>query len=101
MYEGFWYESLELAQKIRKRIDGLRCENNENANPTESEYWKAIWDIATSPAPKDSLKHVAWDITNYVMPVINETDVQDAWYCCRLKSIGGNIDISIIAMLRF
>jgi hypothetical protein len=69
MHEAFWYVLIESAVDIRKRLDALNPESNPDVG---SEYWKAIWEVATTVG-KGSLENLARRIVKFVLPLMEET----------------------------
>lgn len=72
MHDAFWYALIESAVDTRKRLNALRPESNPDVSDVGSEYWKAIWEVATTVG-KGGLENLARRIVKFVLPLMEET----------------------------
>lgn len=72
MHEAFWFVLLESALGIRKRLDSLQLKEDINLDATQSEYWKAVWEVASSTTA-GSVENFARRIDKFVFPNLEET----------------------------
>jgi hypothetical protein len=72
MHDAFWYALIESAVDTRKRLDALNPESNPGVSDVGSEYWKAIWEVATTVG-KGGLENLARRIVRFVLPLMKET----------------------------